>query len=201
MFTHPGEHRRRTRIGSRGCSSDAAACRPADGYGCDPPAAGQRAGGPPGGGGGPGGGRGRVVLSPDSLAALRKPFIDQLNAQIKGHESDPAENIFQNVQILKTLTAQQFVTRMEAYGRALGMRCSDCHVTSNFASDTVRAKKTARVMTQIVADINAQEMPKMNANNPPQVSCMTCHHGMNQPSRNVDGALTALNTPKPPGGG
>jgi hypothetical protein len=90
---------------------------------------------------------------------------------------------------------------MDAYGKALGFRCTDCHVAGNYASDSLRAKKTARTMTIIAADINAQEMPKLNANNPPMVSCMTCHHGMMSPSRNVDGALLLLNgPPKPPGG-
>jgi len=127
-------------------------------------------------------------------------MIDKLMAQIAGHENSPAEDVFENVQVLKGLTAAAFVRRMDDYGKALGYRCTNCHVAGDFASDSLQGKRTARTMSIIVADINAQEMPKMNATRPPQISCMTCHHGMNQPSRNVDGALQALNAPpKPPG--
>ena len=143
----------------------------------------------------------RPPLSPDSLTALRKPAVDKLMAQIAGHENDPAENVFENVRVIKGLTAVQFVQRMDAYGRALGVRCTFCHVAGNYASDSLRPKQTARLMTTLVADINSIEMPKINATRPPMATCMTCHHGMMSPSRDVDGALSALNKPKPPGGG
>jgi hypothetical protein len=151
---------------------------------------GQRGGGAPGA---PGGGRG-PQMTPEQRAArrasldtLRAGVVADLMKQIAGHEKDPAGQVFKNVTMpnFKTMAADQFLTTMDkSFGVALGVGCTFCHEANNqWDADSKDAKKTARIMVDIVAAINKEQMPKMPNARPPQIQCVTCHRGNSSPGR------------------
>ena len=127
----------------------------------------------------------RAPLSRDSLAKLRAVYIAQVMAKIAGRENEPADRVFENVQVLKGLTAAQLVHVMdEDYSRALSWNCTNCHRFANqgnFASDTSGDKRRARFMQQMENDINQSELPRLYPKDTPKVSCATCHRGYNEP--------------------
>ena len=104
---------------------------------------------------------------------------------IAGHENEPADQVFKNVQVLKGITAAQLVHKMDKdYAEALSWNCTNCHRLApqgNFASDTSNDKKRARFMQQMVNDINTNQLPKLYPRDTPHVDCATCHRGYNEP--------------------
>lgn len=143
------------------------------------------------GGSQPGGGQ-VVTLAPrrlppsrDSLEKLRAVYVAQVMTQIAGHENEPAEQVFKNVQVLKGITAAQLVQKMEKeYATAMSWNCTNCHRLANqgnWASDTSTDKKRARFMQQMTNDINLVTLPKLYPKDTPKVTCMTCHRGYNEP--------------------
>ena len=152
--------------------------------------------GAPGAGGAPGGGRGgppQLTLEQrqariDSIAAQRTVWTKEVMASIAGKENEPAEKVFKNIQLMKTVTAGQLVTAMDqGIGRGTGKGCNDCHITTDWASDSLARKKTARIMMGVVADINGTLLPKMGPGRggaPRTIQCLTCHRG-GQAGRNA----------------
>ena len=127
----------------------------------------------------------RVPPSRDSLAKLRTNYVSQVMQKIAGRENQPAEQVFENVQVLKGLTAAELVRKMDKdYGEALGWSCTNCHrfaPQGNFASDTSNDKRRARFMQQMQNDINLVTLPKLYPKDTPKVTCATCHRGYNEP--------------------
>jgi tetratricopeptide (TPR) repeat protein len=81
---------------------------------------------------------------------------------------------------------------MRGFAFALSVRCDHCHVEKkapehglDFAADDKDAKKTARLMLQMVAAINHDYISKVSKTPPNaatiHVQCVTCHHGLTQP--------------------
>lgn len=79
---------------------------------------------------------------------------------------------------LKVLTPDNYEDAMFGMQTALAVRCDFCHNLADYASDEKRAKATARMMMQMVKDINTN-----NFNGIQRVSCYTCHHGENRPAQ------------------
>jgi len=127
----------------------------------------------------------RVPPSRDSLAKLRAAFVEQVMHDIAGRESQPAGQVFKNVQVLKTITAADLVTKMDKeYGEAMGWNCTNCHRLApqgNWASDTSNNKVRARFMQQMQNDINTAQLPKLFPKDTPKIGCATCHRGYNEP--------------------
>jgi hypothetical protein len=127
----------------------------------------------------------RIPPSRDSLAKLRANYVTQVMQKIAGRENQPAEQVFENVQVLKGLTAAELVHKMDKdYGEALGWNCTNCHRFANqgnFASDTSNDKRRARFMQQMQNDINLVTLPKLYPKDTPKVTCATCHRGYNEP--------------------
>jgi rubrerythrin len=134
----------------------------------------------------------------DSLTKLRAIYVAQVMQQIAGHENEPAEQVFKNVQVLKGLTAAQLVHKMDKdYGEALSWNCTNCHrfaPQGNFASDTSNDKRRARFMQTMQDEINHNQLPKLYPKDTPQVTCATCHRGYNEPP---PGDYLAPERPKP----
>jgi tetratricopeptide (TPR) repeat protein len=97
-----------------------------------------------------------------------------------------------NLQVLPEATpVNELVGVMAGFTRALGVRCSHCHVgeegrplaTYDFASDEKALKQKARVMLRMVRRLNDEltaELPERAA--PPiEVQCFTCHRGVQEP--------------------
>jgi tetratricopeptide (TPR) repeat protein len=83
------------------------------------------------------------------------------------------------------------VDTMRAFTRALGVRCTYCHVgkegeplsSYDFASDSLPAKQKARTMLRMVATINADFLGTLPSRHTPAiaVTCSTCHRGVPLP--------------------
>src|SRR5438034_6769370 len=92
-----------------------------------------------------------------------------------------AEDVFKNVQVLKGISADEFMSTMGIFSAALGMSCEDCHASNdtkweNYALDTSPRKRMARRMVQMVATIN-----KDNFGGRQMITCWTCRRGSNSP--------------------
>ena len=100
---------------------------------------------------------------------------------------------FTNLKVLpKDISKHEMESAMRGFAFALGVRCEHCHVEKkapehglDFAADDKEAKKTARVMLQMVAAVNHDYISKVKKTEPNaatiQVQCVTCHHGLAQP--------------------
>ncbi len=97
---------------------------------------------------------------------------------------------FTNIKVLpKDISRQELQSTMRGFAFALNVRCEHCHVEKvggkkfemDFAADDKEAKKTARVMLEMVAAINRDYISKVTKTPPVQVQCVTCHHGLTQP--------------------
>ncbi len=98
----------------------------------------------------------------------------------------------QNLKVLpKDIAPDSLRAIMGSFTRALGVRCDHCHALptgqrpapEDFAKDTREPKKVARVMLQMVAEINGRHLPATgrDAAELARVSCFTCHHGIARP--------------------
>jgi photosynthetic reaction center cytochrome c subunit len=108
-----------------------------------------------------------------------------------------AEDVFKNVQVLKGLPVDEFMSTMGIFSAALGMSCEDCHASNdskweNYALDTSPRKQTARRMAQMVATLN-----KSNFGGRQMVTCWTCHRGSNSP-KVTPNLATLYNLPDEP---
>ena len=124
----------------------------------------------------------------DTVQAQNDSIARAVLARIGPRQSQPAESVFTNLQIpwLKPVPARTLVGIMNGgYAKALGVTCSHCHVTTDFASDAKRPKLAAREMAVMHRMIN-QELGKMEHIATPKTSnrainCMTCHRGAVDP--------------------
>ncbi|HLT46101.1 MAG TPA: c-type cytochrome [Rubricoccaceae bacterium] len=94
-----------------------------------------------------------------------------------------------------TLSRDEIRDIMRGFGRALGVRCSHCHVREgedfDFASDAKPEKEVARGMIRMTWQLNAEIFPAMGpalaalhegeAHAPMAVTCWTCHRGESHP--------------------
>lgn len=87
---------------------------------------------------------------------------------------------FKNIQVLKTVPAEDLVPTMRYISASLGVECDSCHVRENGQlqpeKDDKRSKQTAREMMKMVMAINQD-----NFNGRQEVSCNSCHNGHERP--------------------
>jgi photosynthetic reaction center cytochrome c subunit len=108
-----------------------------------------------------------------------------------------AEDVFKNVQVLKGIPVDEFMSTMGVFSAALGMSCEDCHASNdakweNYALDTSPRKQMARRMIRMVATIN-----KDNFGGRQRITCWTCHRGTNSP-KITPNLATLYNLPDEP---
>ena len=77
---------------------------------------------------------------------------------------------------LKVLTAQNVEITMQNITFALGVRCIDCHDVNDLSLDTKPQKVKARMMLEMVRDINAKF-----GDGKTHVTCWTCHRASTEP--------------------
>ena len=99
----------------------------------------------------------------------------------------------QNLEVLpKEISSQELSDTMKGFALGLGVRCETCHVgeagqpldTFDFDSDEKAMKRKARVMVQMLADVNSDYVPQLNEIEDAkrvEVRCVTCHRGRPQP--------------------
>jgi len=107
-----------------------------------------------------------------------------------------------NLRVLsKDLPLDSLVGIMAGFTRALGVRCSTCHVGEesqqlaeyDFASDEKAMKRTARTMLEMVEAINGRHLASLEARREPpvRVECFTCHRGAREPRKLQDVLVAA----------
>jgi len=116
-----------------------------------------------------------AILSIALLAASRAGA--QNTAAPAGGEQKTSEQAFKNVQTLKGITEDQFITSMQFISNSLGVECEFCHVQNAFDKDDKKAKQTARQMIEMQMAIN-----KANFKGQTEVTCNTCHRGAHNPA-------------------
>lgn len=126
---------------------------------------------------------------PESLST--QEFNDRVEARLKqrlgARAAEPASAVFENVTIdwLKDVPAGDFLGIMNGgYAKALGVRCTHCHMEDDFASDDLRPKRAAREMAVMHHDINQQLSRMEHLEGTPQdrfINCATCHRGRIDP--------------------
>jgi hypothetical protein len=106
--------------------------------------------------------------------------------KIAGHENEPAEQVFKNIQSLKGMPAGRLVRVMNmGYSHALGVGCLHCHFGQDYSSDEQRPKRAAREMIAMNKMINEQLRSLKNLEGKPEekfVNCTTCHRGQVDPN-------------------
>ena len=97
-----------------------------------------------------------------------------------------------NAQVLPAdIGAQRLRETMVGFARALGVRCTFCHVGPegapltqlDFVSDANPHKNIARGMIRMTQRLNAETLPAILGPAPaePRVTCSTCHRGASTP--------------------
>jgi hypothetical protein len=133
------------------------------------------------------------------MDTARRGMVARMLAEIAGRENEPAGTVYKNVRLLKDIPARALLDTMNAYGRALGLTCTGCHVAGQWASDERQNKKLAREMQILVNDLNAKQMPAMNNLDAgfPHVTCAMCHRGAGHPAQtaSLDAPAPAPNGP------
>ena len=120
-----------------------------------------------------------------SIQADNNRMVQQVLARVGDRQTLPASQVFENISVLPNTPVRTFLTIMnDGYARALGVRCTHCHVEGNFASDDKRPKRAARQMAAMHRMINQQLQGMSELALPlPQrfINCSTCHRGMINP--------------------
>ena len=103
-----------------------------------------------------------------------------LRAQAPVDKPPTSDQVFKNVQVMKGIPVDQFMTTMGFFAASLGMSCEDCHMADDrnwagFAADNAR-KNMARRMIRMVMAIN-----DMNFGGRQMVTCWSCHRGADAP--------------------
>jgi tetratricopeptide (TPR) repeat protein len=107
------------------------------------------------------------------------------------HAQFPPQKL-QNLKVFpKDIAVRALLDTMGSFTRALGVRCTYCHVGNegeplssyDFPSDQKPEKNKAREMLRMVGAINGDYLTKLAERRTPQinVACMTCHRGVAEP--------------------
>jgi len=106
---------------------------------------------------------------------------------------------FTNLKILpKGISKPELVSVMRGFSMGLGVCCEFCHVDEespkrlDYASDEKKNKVIARSMMKMTREINGKLIPKAGIENPAQVRCVTCHHGISRPVTLADTLEAAI---------
>lgn len=99
------------------------------------------------------------------LAVLSGPVTTAPRAQEAGN--------FKNVKVLTDLTPAQLNTEMQAWVKALGVKCSFCHEAGDFGAEGNEHKGIARKMVTMVRSLNSEFFKDSER----KMSCVICHRG------------------------
>ena len=109
----------------------------------------------------------RILLVAQAFAALA----------VAQHADGPAAApVYKNLTQLKSVPSDQIGPAMQFISSSLGVECTFCHVQGKMDADDKPAKKTAREMIAMTAEIN-----KTHFGGRPQMTCYSCHRGAARP--------------------
>lgn len=97
-----------------------------------------------------------------------------------GHKTETrlAKEVYRNLTVLQELSAREVEPTMQAFNRALDVKCAHCHVPEQWHDESKPAFAIARNMMRMVQTLNENHLPKGKS-----VSCWTCHGGQIKPER------------------
>jgi hypothetical protein len=93
-----------------------------------------------------------------------------------------AEQVFKNVQVLKGIPVDEFMSTMGFFATATGLNCTDCHIEESggswrrYADDNALKQQTRR-MVVMMRTINQQNFGGRQV-----VTCYSCHRGFSKPA-------------------
>ena len=123
------------------------------------------------------------------------PFFPKLTEE---EAKKPAGEVFKNMKALAQVPAGRIGGIMSMFAKSLGVKCTNCHVEKDFASDAKKEKLLAREMLAMTGMVGKNFYPGKGS----PVSCITCHHGEAEPKRKPDVAwVDPEDKPDPPRGG
>jgi len=126
-----------------------------------------------------------------SLMRLAAIFALALSLRAQSAEPKTAEQVYKNIVQLKAIPAEQVGPAMQFIAAALGVECTFCHVQGKMEADDKPAKKTARAMMAMTANINKESFGGRL-----QVTCNSCHRGSARPVA-VPTVLESDTSPRP----
>lgn len=122
-----------------------------------------------------------VALACASAVVLINRVGAQAPAVTAAQQDKPTEQVQKNIKVLTGMPQSQLIPVMNFFAASLGRRCNFCHVNNqgqwDYASDVKPEKNQAREMIKMVLDTNKNYF-KGNL----EVSCYTCHRGVNHPA-------------------
>ena len=86
------------------------------------------------------------------------------------------QSSFENIKVLTGMSDTDIRQAMNDWTEALGVACSYCHVTGDFASDMNAKKEMARKMATMLKTINSKDFLDGKA------KCVLCHRGAAVPN-------------------
>ena len=93
------------------------------------------------------------------------------------HDGPAAPSVYKNLTtLLKDAPTDQIGPSMQFITTSLGVECTFCHTAGKMEADDKAAKKTAREMITMTAEIN-----KSHFGGRPQMTCYSCHRGAARP--------------------
>src|SRR5712692_671930 len=104
-----------------------------------------------------------------------------------GQENLPAEQVFKNIEILKSKPASRLPGMMKALNGLLGVPCTHCHVKDAWEKEEPQAKVTSRRMFAMLGGVTAKYFAGGD-----QLSCWTCHRGQPKPPTGAEEIRAAL---------
>ncbi len=124
------------------------------------------------------------VAAPAALALLCA--LGAATASGQARDTRPAEQVFKNVQAMKGIPADEFMSTMGFFAASLGISCSDCHTAESggnwaaYGDDTDR-KRRARGMIAMMNTMNKNFFGGRR-----MLTCYTCHRGSTSPEVTPD---------------
>jgi len=139
-------------------------------------------------------GKNEIYSGTDPLIAQDTTFdeekaLAELREKIKGREKEPAEDVFENIKIMKGFPAGRVLAIMKrGFANSLGVSCDHCHVTDDWASEEKDEKQIAREMWKMVGTINRELLAKIPnlESEKPGINCTTCHRGEVKPAKSMN---------------
>jgi hypothetical protein len=128
-----------------------------------------------------------TVPRQESIQEANDRLVKELTAKLGDRGQQPSRVVFKNIKLawFKETPAEQLLDIMNGgYAKALGVRCTFCHVADDFASDQKRPKQAAREMAAMHWDINQRLGAMRHLKDAPEdrfINCATCHRGKRDP--------------------
>ena len=132
-----------------------------------------------------------TIDQPDQLeqdSFNQKAAIEAILDSIKGREEEPAEDVFENIELFGKMPAGRLLRVMEmGFSRSLGVNCTHCHDPNDWASEEKHSKQISRDMMAMVGNINNELLAGISnlENDKPAINCTTCHRGEVVPATNL----------------